>query len=104
MLLILQALLLVGTGLAHIGLFFINSDSPTRIPVGAFGVVYLGVGLWSLLSPAGASPPVIAGAVACGIGFVLGFGGAVLSGFTAFGSFLLAVDVAIVVLGYLVLR
>ncbi|MEM9169990.1 MAG: hypothetical protein AAGC56_10080, partial [Pseudomonadota bacterium] len=71
--------------------------------VGAFGVVYFGIGQ-VVLTGAGRRS-VRAGAVACGLGLALGLVSAALArALTPVGAVLLAVDVAVVVLGWRVLR
>ncbi len=90
--------LLAGTGLVHLALAA-TGEGPTRIPVGIFGAIYLGVGLWMRPAAGTTKAPVRAGAIACAVGFVLGTGSAIASGGTPLGWVLLAVDVAVVASG-----
>ena len=92
------AALLVTTGLVHLWLFGWVADGPARIPVGVFGLIYLGAGIAAVLART-ARWPVWLGMGGCGLGFALGVAGAVTMGLSARGAVLLAVDLALVAAG-----
>lgn len=94
----LFAALLIATGLVHLWLFGWVAEGAPRIPVGVFGLIYLGAGLAAVLART-ARWPVWLGMVGCGLGFALGVVGAVIFGLSPRGAVLLAVDLALVAAG-----
>ncbi len=94
----LFAAVLVATGLVHLWLFGWVAEGAPRIPVGVFGLVYLGAGLAAFIMRT-ARWPVWLGVVGCGLGFALGVVGAGVFGLTARGAVLLVVDLALVASG-----